>query len=43
MFTLKGPKYCVSWTLEGSPHYIYRGGTVVQFAQVQPVTDVLFP
>ena len=26
---LKGPKCCV---LEGSPHY--RGGTVVQFAQV---------
>ena len=29
---LKGPKCCV---LEGSPHY--RGGTVVQFAQVQLV------
>ena len=32
---LKGPKFCVSWTLEGSPRY--RGGTVVQFAQVQLV------
>ena len=29
MFTAQGPKCCV---LEGSPHY--RGGTVVQFAQV---------
>ena len=29
---LKGPKCCVSWTLEGSS--CYRGGIVVQFAQV---------
>ena len=33
---LKGPKCCV---LEGSPHY--RGGTVVQFAQVRLVTNII--
>ena len=32
MLFIKGPK---CWTLEGSPRY--RGGTVVQFAQVQLV------
>ena len=32
MFTAQGPKCCV---LEGSPRY--RGGTVVQFAQVRLV------
>ena len=35
MFTAQEPKCCVSGTLEGSPRY--RGGTVVQFAQVQLV------
>ena len=36
MFTAQGPKCCV---LEGSPRY--RGGTVVQFAQIRLVYLVI--
>ena len=35
---LKGPK-CCAWTLEGSP--CYKGGTVVQFAQVRLVALIV--
>ena len=33
------PKCCVSWTLEGYP--CYRGGTVVQFAQIWLVSSII--
>ena len=33
MFTVQEPKYCVSWTLEGSPRYIEVA--FVQFAQIK--------